>query len=189
MVQTIMRKGRTGQERCAEARVLSQVSSKVLRCFQVEERPAEILRCFDSGSALQTVAFPYRISISPADSMKDQKFIVVRWRMSAFGLSSWSSDYVTYNKEIQESVCFQPPTLASSSLLNRGHALRDGVFQIILAVASINERRLRSTNSRMIFTLPPHDRTQTDCTADRPSSTRWIRKMKPMVLCEPCSSR
>jgi hypothetical protein len=71
MTHTIRRKGRTGQERRAEARVLSQVSSKVLRCFQGEGRPVEMLRCFDSGSALQTVALPYRISMSPADNMKD----------------------------------------------------------------------------------------------------------------------
>jgi hypothetical protein len=101
MAHTIRRKGWTGQERRAEARVLSQVSSKVLGCFQGGERTAEILRCFDSGSALQTVAFPYRISMSPADNMKDQKFIVVRWRMSAFRLSSWDSDYVTYKKKFK----------------------------------------------------------------------------------------
>jgi hypothetical protein len=101
MTHTIRRKGRTGQERRAEARVLSQVSSKVLRCFQGEERPAEMLRCFDSGPALQTVALPYRISMSPADNMKDQKFMVVRWHMSTFELSSWNSDYVTYKKKFK----------------------------------------------------------------------------------------
>jgi hypothetical protein len=33
--------------------------------------------------------------------MKDRKFIVVRWRMSAFRLSSWDSDYVTYKKKFK----------------------------------------------------------------------------------------
>jgi hypothetical protein len=57
-----------------------------------------MLRCFDSGSALQTVALPYRISMSSADNMKDQKFMVIKWHMSAFELSSWNSDYVTYKR-------------------------------------------------------------------------------------------
>jgi hypothetical protein len=70
---------------------MSQVSSKVLRCSKA--RRSSRTNCgFDIGSALQMAALLYSIFMIPADNMKDEELVVVRWHMSAFGLSSWGAD-------------------------------------------------------------------------------------------------